>query len=87
MPECSEIAAMLSDYLDRDLPPDTCSVIEAHLRSCPNCDRSAAGLRRTVSLCRQYRSTDKPGPLPPDKQREMRAAFENALEAIKRGRS
>jgi anti-sigma factor RsiW len=79
MPNCDEIIALLSDYLDRDLPPDTCAVVESHLGSCPTCGEEADGLRRTLALCRQYRSEDRPGPLPADKHRELAAAFQKVL--------
>ena len=85
MPDCNEIVAMLSEYLDRDLPPDTCSSIDAHLRSCPNCESAAASLRRTVAMCREFRAADRPGPLPAEKQHELRAAFEKVLQSMRGG--
>ena len=87
MADCNEIVAMLSEYLDRDLPPETCSAIDAHLRSCPNCESAAASLRRTVAMCRQFRAEDRPGPLPPDKRQELRSAFEKVLQGLQEGRS
>jgi hypothetical protein len=83
--ECPEIIAMLSEYLDRDLPEETCSRIDLHLRSCTNCEAAAAGLRQTVTMCRQFRAADTPGPLAAEKHRELRRAFEKALETIRQG--
>jgi anti-sigma factor RsiW len=85
--DCREIAAMLSEYLDRELSPETCTSIDMHLRSCPNCDRAAASLRRTVALCREFRAEDRPGPLPAEKQSELRAVFERVLDSMRRGGS
>ena len=82
MPDCAEIVALLSDYLDRDLPPTTCDVIDAHLNRCPDCGQAAVSLRRTVDLCRQFRSEDQPGPLSPFKQEELRSAFKKALASM-----
>jgi RNA polymerase sigma-70 factor, ECF subfamily len=87
MPECAEIVKMLSDYLDRDLPGDTCSAIDAHLTSCPDCANAAASLRQTVDLCRRFRSEDRPGPLPAAKHQELRSVFERLLESMRQGRS
>jgi anti-sigma factor RsiW len=84
MPDCNEIVGMLSEYLDQDLPPDSCSRVDEHLRSCPQCAGAAASLRRTVALCRQFRADNCPGPLRADKQRELRTAFEKALDALRR---
>jgi anti-sigma factor RsiW len=83
MPECHQIATMLSDYLDRDLPPETCSAIAAHLETCRECNEQAAALRQTVDLCRSFRASSRPGPLPADKHAEMRAAFERALAGVR----
>lgn len=84
MPECTEIAAILSDYLDRNLPPDTCSTIDGHLQSCPRCQGVATDLRRTIALCRKFRAEDMPGPLAADNRQQLRTAFEKALESIQK---
>lgn len=85
--ECNEVVAMLSEYLDRDLPPETCSTIQRHLMSCPNCGAAEASLRRTVDLCRNFRMESRPGPLPPDKHGEMKAAFQRVLEQMRERRN
>jgi anti-sigma factor RsiW len=87
MSNCDEIVKMLSEYLDRDLPAETCVEIDAHLRSCPNCANAAASLRQTVDLCRRFRSEDRPGPLDAGKHDELRSAFERVLTSMREGRS
>ena len=84
MSECNEIVAMLSDYLDRDLPPETCAIVARHLESCPACGVAAEELRSTVNLCRHYRMERKPGPLPREKQDELRQVFQKTLSEMKR---
>ena len=84
MPECNEVVAMLSDYLDRDLPPETCATITRHLESCSACGVATEELRSTVNLCRQYRMESKPGPLPREKQDELRRVFQKTLSQMKR---
>jgi anti-sigma factor RsiW len=86
MPECYEIVALLSEYLDRDLPQTTCEAIDAHLRQCPHCENAAVSLRRTVDFCRHFRAEDQPGPLAASKQQELRSAFEKALRSLRQGR-
>ena len=83
MPECHQIESMLSDYLDRDLPPDTCLKIDEHLKSCPACAEAAQGLRSTVQLCREYRAANRPGPLPSEKHEEMKAVLQDVLSHIR----
>jgi anti-sigma factor RsiW len=51
-PGCFSLAERLSDYLDRDLDPDTCARIERHLDDCPPCKAFLESLRRTVDLVR-----------------------------------
>jgi anti-sigma factor RsiW len=87
MPDCDEIVSTLSEYLDRDLPPDTCAAIDAHLRTCRRCENAASSLRRTVDLCRAFRAEDRPAPLDVGKQRELRSAFEKVLESMRQERS
>lgn len=84
MGDCAQIVAMLSDYLDRDLPPETCGAIARHLQTCEACGNAAESLRATVGLCRQYRMESKPGPLASDKHDEMKRAFQKALSDMKK---
>jgi hypothetical protein len=58
--KCREVFALLSDYLNLELPTDACEVIEAHLHGCPPCVEFAESLRKTVELCRQYRPSEFP---------------------------
>jgi len=73
---------MLSAYLDRDLPPETCAGMDAHLQSCSRCENAATELRRTIALCREFRAQDLPGPIAEDSRQQLRAAFEKALESM-----
>lgn len=82
MPECAEVVSLLSDYLNRELPPDTCSVLDAHLQSCSACRDKASELRQTVSLCRQFRAQDLPTPLAEERREELRSAFERVLRGM-----
>lgn len=49
---CHELAARLSEYLDRELDPAVCAEIERHLGDCPPCRDFLESLRRTVGLVR-----------------------------------
>ena len=84
MAECSRIVEMLSEYLDRDLPAETCARIDEHLRKCSTCGKAAQGLRTTVQLCREYRAASQPGPLPAAKHDEMKRALETTLAGMRK---
>jgi len=73
---CKEIFALLSQYLDLELPPDACREIEAHLTGCAPCEEFAETLRQTVDLCHRYRPTEMPAPLSETARDQLRAAYE-----------
>jgi anti-sigma factor RsiW len=77
--ECAQIFAMLSEYLDRELPPATCGDLEGHLRDCPECIQFVDSLKRSVELCRHYGASRPPEPVAPDRLAELRAAYDRML--------
>ena len=79
MSNCANIVALLSEYVDSDLPAHTCRMIQNHLEICPHCRETAKSLRRIVELCRGYAPHDHPRPLPAERQRELREAFERVV--------
>jgi anti-sigma factor RsiW len=72
---CKEIFALLSEYLDVELPPEACGQIEQHLAGCPPCIEFTESLRRTIELCRGYRPTELPGPLAKEAREQLLAAY------------
>lgn len=50
--DCREQLAELFAYLDGELTPSRCRVIERHLVACPCCDRLAGELRQAIAVCR-----------------------------------
>ncbi|MBI5816572.1 MAG: zf-HC2 domain-containing protein [Nitrospinae bacterium] len=51
--KCREIFEKISDYIDRDLDPDICGQIEAHIKGCEPCVAFINTLRRAVELYRK----------------------------------
>jgi anti-sigma factor RsiW len=49
--DCRAQLAELFAYLDGDLTPARCRIIESHLQQCPCCDHLAASLRRAIGAC------------------------------------
>jgi anti-sigma factor RsiW len=78
---CKEIFAMLSDYLDLELPAAACKEVEAHLAGCAPCIEFAESLRKTVELCRRYKPKDLPGPLARTARIELQQAYQEMLAA------
>ena len=47
---CREFADFMADYLSDELPQDTRTAFEQHLRLCPNCQKYLAGYKETILL-------------------------------------
>ena len=78
---CREIFALLSEYLDLELPPDACREIDAHIQGCPPCIEFAESLKKTVALCRQYKPNELPPPLGATAKQELEQAYQRMLRA------
>ena len=79
--DCREVFALLSDWLNLELPPDACREIEEHLAGCPPCIEFAESLRKSVELCRRYEAGEAPRPLDDAARRELMAAYHRMLAA------
>jgi anti-sigma factor RsiW len=76
---CEDIHTLLSDYLNLDLPADTCREVENHLAGCAPCDEFAEGLRATVELCRGYRPAELLAPIGDEARERLLAAYRKML--------
>ena len=79
--KCKEVFALLSDYLNLELPPDACEEIEIHLAGCPPCIEFAESLRKTVELCRRYRPAELPKPIGTQARQQLIEAYRKMLAA------
>ncbi|HWR50376.1 MAG TPA: zf-HC2 domain-containing protein [Bryobacteraceae bacterium] len=77
--DCKQMFELLSQYLDRELAPQSCEEIEAHLSHCPPCIEFLESLKRSMCLCRDCTCADAPPPLTEDQKAQLRAAYEKAL--------
>ena len=78
---CREVLALLSDYLDFELPPEACDQIEHHLAECSPCEEFTESLRKTVTLCRSFEPRTMPGPLSEEAREELEKAWKKMLAA------
>ena len=79
--QCKEVFAVLSDYLNLELPADACQEIETHLSGCAPCVEFVESLRKTIELCRRYRPSELPAPLGQSARKELLAAYQKMLAA------
>lgn len=57
---CKQIFAMLSEYLDGELPVKNCAQLERHLKGCRPCIAYLDSLKTTVEACRRYKAPRAP---------------------------
>jgi len=77
--KCREIFALLSEYLDLELPPEACAEIQAHLSGCAPCVEFVESLRKTVELCKGYEAHAMPRPLSDSVRAELQQACRRML--------
>jgi Putative zinc-finger len=80
---CKEVFALLSGYLNLELPTDACKEIEDHLAGCPPCVEFVDSLRKTIELCRQYCPIELPEPMATHAREELLNAYQKMLAARK----
>lgn len=74
--ECKQIFALLSEYLDQELPQPMCDEIGAHIEDCPPCVEFVQTLRKTVEILKGHRIEVSPDPLPAEARAELLAAYQ-----------
>ncbi len=84
MPDCREMLALLSEYLDGELPVGQMREFETHICDCEPCIRFVDSLRRTRDGAKELpATTPEPPPVPP----ELLARIRGLYEAAKSGAS
>jgi len=74
---CKQIFAMLSEYLDGELPVKNCRQLERHLKGCRPCIAYLESLKTTVEACRRYRP-----PRAPTLSKQVKAALLAAVRQV-----
>ncbi len=78
---CQDVLALLSDYVDFELPRAACGEVERHLAGCPACLEFVASLRDTIAMCRAYAPGALPGPLSVGARSQLESAWRKMLAA------
>jgi Putative zinc-finger len=81
--DCKEIFALLSEYIDAELPPELCDCVTAHINGCDPCVEFLQSLRKTAELCQQYRPKVIPPLLAEQVRRDLRQAYDHFLSTRK----
>ena len=78
--DCDRIFALLSEYLDSELPPANCDDLEQHIAHCEPCVEFVNSLKKSVGLCREMGGTEELPPMDAEAEATLRRAWEEALE-------
>ena len=73
--KCGDVFALLSEYLDVELPPEACAQIREHVEGCAPCVEFAESLKRTVELCKEYEPETMPKPVSAAAKAQLMAAW------------
>jgi len=60
---CTDLVALLADFVEHHLAPDVHAELERHLAACPRCIAQLKTYQSTVSLLRSIKEDDLPAEL------------------------
>jgi anti-sigma factor RsiW len=60
---CTDLVALLADFVEKRLPPDAHAELERHLAACPRCVAQLKTYQSTVTLLRTIHEEDLPSEL------------------------
>ncbi len=72
---CKQVFALLSEYLDQELAPESCEELRKHLEHCAPCIEFLDSLKRSMRLCHDCGLSETPPPLTPAEKAELLAAY------------
>lgn len=78
MENCKDVFALLSQYLDRELPEDICEKMAQHINDCAPCVEFVSSLKQSIALCRNFQESEEPAPLPEETKNRLLEAYRKA---------
>ena len=76
--DCKQLFAVLSQYLDAELPAADCEAIRAHIANCPPCVKFIESLEKTIRLCRESKPAELPA-LDEEMRKELLATYKRSF--------
>jgi RNA polymerase sigma-70 factor (ECF subfamily) len=76
---CKKMFALLSEYLDMELPAKACLDMDAHIAGCEPCAAFTESLRKTIELCHRYRPRGVAPPIARDARQRLLEAYQKML--------
>lgn len=79
MMECKQLVALLSEFIDGQLPDHLCQEIQAHIADCEPCVAFVNTLRKTIQMCQQLPQQ----PLPDELKSRLKELLQNEFNTWK----
>ena len=79
---CRDVTPMLSEFIDRELDPETLRKIREHLDMCAACRRFTASLEQTSRMLRADPSASIPDEAARELMDHLRQAYRRAREEL-----
>ena len=70
---CQELVELVTDYLDKALPPDEAALFEQHINFCDGCIRYVEQIKATAAALGEIREGD----ISPEAKDRLLSAFRN----------
>lgn len=74
--KCSDLLALLGDYVDDELDRQSYEAFRSHLSGCGPCEVVVDNIRHTIRLYKSGRTVELPAELQQDLRRVLRARWE-----------
>jgi anti-sigma factor RsiW len=74
--ECRTYFALLSDYIDGELDPESRRALEAHLKTCRDCSECLLSLKRSIELYHDASGQEAP----PEVVARLKSALKECME-------
>lgn len=78
-PECMDIFARLSEYLDGELSPEECAHFEKHIEGCAPCVEFVNSLKKSIQAAHGFHSPAAPEHIAPEAESRLKEAWAAAL--------
>jgi len=73
--DCQSVFAALSQYLDQELPNDSCQELERHIQDCAPCVEFVESLKKSITLGRGYEPGHEAPTLAPEVRERLRQLY------------
>lgn len=77
--DCSSIFALLSEYLDRELPEGDCAELDQHIQSCAPCVAFVDSLKKSIAIGQAYAPETNVPALTAETKQSLKQAYDRML--------